>query len=262
MLYPPPEFDFDIAKECASLVQQAYNMYADFKAKSNPPWTLPGNYNILVDLVAKPGGIFPPSEPFGFVALNKGSGNVFVVFRGTESIDDWITDLTINEIIDSPTNWGKTAKGFSDLYEQCSQTIHTAIKSAGSINAVFVTGHSLGGALAVLAMADLAISGGWAYPTMYSFAGPRVGDINFTCAFNDRFRNRAWRIVNTEDLVPTLPLSTPDIKNPSNPQSELHRKLAVARFNYLHVETSVCFTVNKGSMEDNHSMDLYQTALL
>jgi triacylglycerol lipase len=260
MICPPPEFDIDIARECASLVQQAYTMYANWKAKQ--PWVLSDAYTNLATLTAIPEGLFPPNTPYGFVAKNNLTGNIFIAFRGTENWDDWISDFTVDQI-DSICNWGKTESGFTKIYKQCSNTIHVAIKNIASKSNIFITGHSLGGGLAVLATADLVSSGILDNPTMYSFAGPRVGDINFSVAFNNRFRGRAWRIVNTEDLVPTLPLSTPDFSSPPNVTKPLHWKLwTTPKFNYLHVGTVVNFSVNKGNIPDNHDMKLYASALL
>lgn len=49
-----------------------------------------------------------------------------------------------------------------------------------------VTGHSLGGAVAVLAMVDL-VDLGWTVHEAYTFGMPRAGDATFARAF-DRLR--------------------------------------------------------------------------
>ena len=73
---------------------------------------------------------------------------------------------------------------------------------------VFVTGHSLGGALATLFAAELAESvaaGARACTvTMYNYGSPRVGNRAFVRRFN-RAVPDAVRVINGSDLVPTLP---------------------------------------------------------
>ncbi|GAC1479314.1 MAG: hypothetical protein NVS2B14_20070 [Chamaesiphon sp.] len=44
-------------------------------------------------------------------------------------------------------------------------------------------------------------------PTLYTFASPRVGDLNFANKFQ-AFNIESFRIANTEDIVPTVPLAT------------------------------------------------------
>jgi len=252
MLYTPPEFNVTIAKESANLVLQAYQQYTSFI--NHTIWALQGDYTNLGELWATPEGLFTPNEPFGFVARNNESGNLFVVFRGTQSIEDWLSDLTFPQVDNPP--WGKTEEGFTGLYVQCSEKVLQAVAAGAE---VFVTGHSLGAALAVLAAADLAQSG--RVPTMYSFAGPRVGDIDFATKFNQSLQQRAWRIVNTEDIVTTLPLASTDLFTAGIPHTPLSMLLMLTKLNYEHVGNAVCFTVNKGSIRANHAMELYIAAL-
>ena len=71
---------------------------------------------------------------------------------------------------------------------------------------VAFTGHSLGGALATLAAFDI----GCRYPEglvnlkMYNFGSPRVGNGHFAKEFDKKVPD-AWRIVNRNDAVATIP---------------------------------------------------------
>lgn len=69
---------------------------------------------------------------------------------------------------------------------------------------VFVTGHSLGGALCTLLAADLGASGRKCTVTAYNFGSPRVGNRAFVAMYNDLVPD-SIRVVNGDDLVPTLP---------------------------------------------------------
>jgi hypothetical protein len=68
---------------------------------------------------------------------------------------------------------------------------------------VFVTGHSLGGALATLAARHIRMLG---YDVdLYTFASPRVGDPTFAKSFQGL---NCYRIANSEDVVTVVPPST------------------------------------------------------
>ena len=89
---------------------------------------------------------------------------------------------------------------------------------------------------------------------MYSFAGPRVGDIPFAGVFNKRVAV-AWRVVNTEDIVTTVPLATPELFSGDVPHTPLSMVLMLAKhLNYEHVGTAVNFTTHNGSITGNHAM--------
>lgn len=73
---------------------------------------------------------------------------------------------------------------------------------------VYVTGHSLGGALATLLALELASSRmakcGALSVTMYNFGSPRVGNRRFAEVYNKKVKD-SWRIVNHRDIIPTVP---------------------------------------------------------
>jgi triacylglycerol lipase len=69
---------------------------------------------------------------------------------------------------------------------------------------LWVTGHSLGGALATLAVAKLRMEEDRCVNGLYTFGSPRVGDRIFARNFNMEF-NAAYRIVNNNDVVTRVP---------------------------------------------------------
>lgn len=241
----PFEFNQHIAQEAASLVKLAYEQFG------NATWDLGPEYQELGSLIAQ-------EERFGFVALNLTTQNVFVVFRGTQTSMDWLANLSFPQV---PHAWGMVEKGFSGLYQQCTVSVLTAVKRVPGNPKVFVTGHSLGSALATLATADLAINGIAA--AMYNFASPRVGDSVFAGKFNSNGQVAArWRIVNTEDIVTTVPLATPDPGGNLSPTSPFALLLLpMHKLDYTHVGTAVNFTVNNGSIIGNHDIKTYIAAL-
>ena len=85
----------------------------------------------------------------------------------------------------------------------------------GDYDTLYITGHSLGGALAVLAFPDLSQKVSISNVSMYNFAGPAAGDSDFVSAYEGEYNSNhvSWRIVNENDLVPKLPplgLDCPD----------------------------------------------------
>jgi len=67
-----------------------------------------------------------------------------------------------------------------------------------------ITGHSLGAALATLLAIDVAASGAFTSPEVYTFASPYVGDQQFVNAYNHYVAN-TWRIANQVDIVTHVP---------------------------------------------------------
>lgn len=73
---------------------------------------------------------------------------------------------------------------------------------------VYVTGHSLGGALATLLALELSSSqmakNGAIFVTVYNFGSPRVGNRRFADVYNAKVKD-SWRVVNHRDIIPTVP---------------------------------------------------------
>lgn len=67
---------------------------------------------------------------------------------------------------------------------------------------IFITGHSLGGAIAQLAALELATIGH--NVTLYTFGSPRVGDAGFVNAIN-RVVSNHYRVTSIRDPVPHVP---------------------------------------------------------
>ena len=240
----PPGFDRAIAREAAFLVQLAYDQFR------NPEWNLGTGYQIL-------GALRAAGEGLGFVARNQTTRNVFVVFRGAQELRDWRANLSLPPVVHE---WGMVEQGFSGLYQECTVSVIQAVKRAPDAPGVFATGHSLGAALATLAAADLAIHGIAA--ALYNFASPRVGNTKFAQAFNaNALVTARWRIVNTEDIVTTVPLATP-VPLGADMLGAIGTVFApVHQFDYMHVGTPVDFTVNNGSISGNHNLATYIAAL-
>ncbi len=130
---------------------------------------------------------------------------IVLAFRGTEmkKMQDWMTDLKAGL---TPESGGKAHRGFKLAIDHVWESLFvTILQFRKQDQPIFVTGHSLGGALATVASlrlvrAKLPVAG------VYTFGSPRVGDRAFRTEFNDVLLDRAFRFVNDEDGVTRLPM--------------------------------------------------------
>ncbi|KAF5736689.1 hypothetical protein HS088_TW14G00839 [Tripterygium wilfordii] len=154
---------------------------------------------------------------------------VVVAFRGTEQArwKDLRTDLMLVPAGLNPERIGGDFKqevqvhsGFLSAYDSVRIRIISIIKlSIGYDDRddivetlhrwhVYVTGHSLGGALATLLALELSSSQlmkrGAISVTMYNFGSPRVGNKRFADVYNKKVKD-SWRVVNHRDIIPTVP---------------------------------------------------------
>ena len=166
---------------------------------------------------------------------------------------DWLADLKFKP---AKHAWGSVEEGFLSIYALCSADVRRFVQGAGA-HPVIATGHSLGGALSTLAAADL-VQAGVTGTALYNFASPRTGDPQFARTMTQRVP-ACWRVVNTEDIVTTVPLATVNVAGGTVPTLST-LGLALRAFNqldYMHVGVPVSFMEHKGSIVGNHDMTLY-----
>ena len=147
------------------------------------------------------------SSIFGLVAFNAGTKTAIVAIRGTKTVWEWVGDLDA-----APLPWilyptvGLVHMGFALVYEHIRSSVRDLVTSkCPGVQKIWVTGHSLGGALAVLAAYDILKFAGGIVPQVYTFAGPRVVDPKFFALFNGAIPE-CNRIVNFLDVVPQVPI--------------------------------------------------------
>nr|MDA3810009.1 lipase family protein [Spirochaetaceae bacterium] len=146
------------------------------------------------------------------ICWNKSS--IIVAFRGTEmkslsSLHEIRTDL---DSIPIPfALGGNVHKGFFSGLEEVwpgavgleqflINLIHKDTKRS-----LWVTGHSLGGALASLCFARIKCATG-----LYVFGAPRVGNLDFVNLLKDR---PVWRFEHGRDPIPMVPMDIPQLKH-------------------------------------------------
>ena len=155
--------------------------------------------------------LFKLSPIFGLIGKNTATKTAFVSFRGTQTVEDWINNF---DSLAAPYRFlpdgGLAHKGFQDVYGLLRASVMAGLSAAAQgSNRLIVTGHSLGGALAVLAAPDIAKNSGTGLaPELITFAGPAAGLADFAHFF-DRLVPTCYRVVNFWDVVPRVPPQFP-----------------------------------------------------
>jgi len=146
--------------------------------------------------------------------LAHGPDFVLVAFRGTEIMDfvaslkNWLTNLRVSLIPDG--RGGRVHEGFQlaldGVWDPLRKRIVRVLAQGNPGRRVWLTGHSLGAALATLATSRAMAEGAFPVGGLYTFGSPRVGD----AAFARRLHNsapavRTFRFVNYADIVTRIP---------------------------------------------------------
>lgn len=96
----------------------------------------------------------------------------------------------------------KMHSGFMQAYLSVRDQIHQVVQQSG-ITQWRITGHSLGGALAILCGLDLQYNFDHGIQ-VYTFGAPKVGNADFVASYNGRVPE-SWRLVYGWDIVAKLP---------------------------------------------------------
>jgi len=130
--------------------------------------------------------------------------NIVLSFRGTEptSIKDIKADAKA-KITHCDSKEGRIHSGFKEAYKLLEKQIENELRLPEYGDKVlYITGHSLGGALATIAAKRLIHKGGIA--ACYTFGSPRVGDEKWI----SNIHVPLYRLVNAADSVTMLPPGT------------------------------------------------------
>ena len=211
----PPYKDYEYFKDCDKL---PFRYQADHFDMVNAWWLIEACVLVYADpefvtekFQANAGftdvKFFEDNTTQCFVASN--ARYAIVAFRGSEGRlregdanpgyiwADWITNFNF-----WPVQWdhgSKVHRGFKAALSEVWTELEDYISSLQKKNLkIWLTGHSLGAALATLAADRYGSVQG-----LYTFGSPRVGDRDF----KRDFKVKAHRIVNNSDIVTKVPLS-------------------------------------------------------
>ena len=168
-----PGFDKDEALQNAKLSSLAYEEYSTVQQQI-------ASYGLTADM-----RIYDAkTDTHGFIASNKDS--VVIVFRGTNSLSNWLTDLrfTTEPIIDGQPYLAHN--GFLQVFKKVYKSIEAHVMPLLGTKKIYTTGHSLGGALASL----LAFYISYKYKNTKlihnAFGCPPVGNMELSQYFEDK----------------------------------------------------------------------------
>ncbi|KAJ5366012.1 Lipase class 3 [Penicillium concentricum] len=151
----------------------------------------------------------------GFLAVDKTNKLLVVSFRGSRTTSTWIANIDFG--LNDDTGICSDCKvhgGFWDSWETVADDLTSKIQAAQTTYpgyTLIVTGHSFGGAMAMVGGTVLR-NAGFA-PKVYSYASPRVGNKALAQYMTDQ--GSLWRVTHTADLVPKLPPAFAGFSHPS-----------------------------------------------
>ena len=175
------------------------------------------------------------NEPsmFAIVFTDDDASRCIISFTGTMKVAEWMNDINLvqtdSSILNNHIIGSKVHSGFYHIYLAVRQQIWELLSTFTNLKELYITGHSLGGALSTLCAFDFAHHN----PIHYSFASPRVGNVIFADRYN-QILPTGLRIYNIDDTVPSLP---PPV---------------ILKWVYKHVNSGVAFDANLGNIEKNH----------
>lgn len=177
----------------AKFISQAVRLY-----RSRLPPELPGGFRYLAALEA------PGFPRMGYIAESR--TQLIITFRGSKDAEDLKKDLLVTQtayLYQTGKGW-KTHAGFTELYSLLRPALRKALGTAKPGKRLYVTGYSLGGALACLCAMDPAIRKYASSVRLYTFGAPRVGNPLFAEALSKRTAS-CRRVHNDGDWVATMP---------------------------------------------------------
>ncbi|WP_088889653.1 lipase family protein [Leptolyngbya ohadii] len=223
---------------------EPYNQVATFRVELDATTTLLPDLGEIGRRLTR--RAIPTTLAFiGFV-LTSETHNI-ILFRGTSNPKEWMANFQSGQ-----SNYGRLRggqgrvhTGFLRLYNRLSRQVRQAASTLNPSLPCFIAGHSLGGALATLAAADLA----YHYPTLkdqirlYTYGAPRVGNQAFV-EYLETIAPNSYRVLNMSDMVTMVP--------PANLREQ----------QYSHFGEAWAFLdYAQGSVSLSHSTSIYQTAI-
>lgn len=186
------------------------NIFVVFRGTQTPAEWFDNFQFKQIDFLSRKNNTKGINETFGKISL--GFNKMYTEFHPGILIDHEL----INKISQALEAEARTILEKIDKFKLEKKSIYESINEFFSnVNEdntntnVYVTGHSLGGALATIAAMDIAAKDKLKNTiSLYTFASPRVGNNTFADKFNEfvsQEKLKGFRFANSEDIVPTLP---------------------------------------------------------
>ncbi|MGF7048088.1 hypothetical protein J2T13_002594 [Paenibacillus sp. DS2015] len=232
--------NYDFEERAIFLAAICGQTYAQF-INTDGSFVVPLNYSVCHTILAK--SISNIRERFGFMI--ESPKEIIIAFRGSSSTTNWISNISASQ---KRFKYIKedclTHRGFTDIYSSARNEIISTLSRLSPDKTIYITGHSLGGALATLCAVDIAANTSYNSPNLFTYGSPRVGNPAFTKAFSQYVQN-SYRITNPFDVVTHAP---PTIyKLPKRDK----------RYYYRHIQTQSSQSFQNGAVGLNHIISSY-----
>ena len=146
---------------------------------------------------------FDADDTQGFICWD--NAVVVLSFRGTEqNLADWLRNFNFLVSHDTGSHYGEIHRGFYQGYEAVAPEIVKVLRSIkASEKKLYLTGHSLGGALATIAGAELRSE--FSPDAFYTFGQPKTGKEQLKTFYQTHFAGKFFRFRNDRDIVTRIP---------------------------------------------------------
>ncbi|KAL8801648.1 MAG: hypothetical protein Q9200_006875 [Gallowayella weberi] len=151
----------------------------------------------------------PKFDDTGYIAIDDTNKIIVLAIRGSVSDTNWRADWDMIRVQVNFCDNCKIHRGFRNSWEEIKIAVLVNIQKAVQLHPdyrIIVTGHSLGGAVATLAAAELRRLDGHflAETELYTFGSPRIAN-DVAAEWLSGQSRFSWRITNENDIVPRLP---------------------------------------------------------
>jgi Lipase (class 3) len=155
----------------------------------------------------------PARDSFAFAGWNSKDNEIVLSFRGTNGLDleNWISNIKVLMRVypNSPITGAEVHTGFFQAYDEIKDKVRLAVNTlfqAHPTATIFVTGHSLGGALATFAALDIKLNiNPAAKVTLYTYGQPRCGNEKFSDLLFSKLDGKYIRVTHYDDTVAHIP---------------------------------------------------------
>jgi hypothetical protein len=143
--------------------------------------------------------VAPLNRDHNYGVVLEEPGVRIIAFRGTDEWADWLTNVNV---LPRRAAWGYVHSGFAQAADTFWPEVPSRVQEARHAGCqVWFTGHSLGGAIAMLAAAKLMCGNEGDVDLVCTFGQPPVGDSAFCSGCDQAFGGRYIRCVNHTDGV-------------------------------------------------------------
>eukprot|EP01100_Stratorugosa_tubuloviscum_P003324 TRINITY_DN179_c0_g1_i1.p1 TRINITY_DN179_c0_g1~~TRINITY_DN179_c0_g1_i1.p1 ORF type:complete len:290 (+),score=102.82 TRINITY_DN179_c0_g1_i1:45-914(+) len=203
--FDPNYYSNDTARQYLFLSYGAYCNYSSLE-DWNCKWC---NYDSVVSNFRYTNSLYDQkTDTFGFVGYNPTLNQIIVTFRGSQSMQNWITNLNLAKMTPYPLD--PNSQVHEGFYEAWLTVRSDTFKAVNNLRAIYpsypviFTGHSLGAALSVLAASEMSTQIKNVY--VWNFGQPRVGNQGWVDFYANLINIiKTFRVVNERDLVPHSP---------------------------------------------------------